>query len=681
MTFKQIISYALLMLSAGSPAAAPIKVIAIHAAAVADPVHIRYGANNEIVYDLQHGTLTVRNNGRAIFTGVDASVALLNDTLRSTGYTSRRYETTPVNDDPGMSQKHIITLTAPGKPEMQQIFYTSPGKNYFLTQVSVAGHQLASGYMSPFRGKCIPVSTAARTLFVPFDNDTFVSYRSMLLQDATAKNISAEVNMLYDDVTRQGLIAGSVEHGTWKTGVCFLAAARGGSIHIWAGYSDLAVTRDEIAHGSVKGDVIKSPKMMIGYFSDWRDGMEAYGGVNRIEDAPYVTNWTKATPLGWNSWGVMQEKITYEKALKVVDFFADSLKGFRSGGTAYIDLDSYWDKLVHGQDYHLLKQFADYCKAKGLQPGVYWAPFTDWGHKDGPDRKVEGSDYTYGQLWTKAGAGYHDIDGARALDPTHPGTLKRIDHFTAIFKACGFKMIKIDFLGHGAAESDHFYDTSVTTGMQAYRKGMEYLVGRLDGMFIYAAISPSLATGRYVHSRRIACDAFMTMAHTQYTLNSVTYGWWQTFLYNYLDADHVVLDHRSEGENRARMLSAVITGTWITGDDFSVDGPWSGRARAWCQNRELLKITQNGRAFRPVATAIDKGSAQLFTRRIGKNFYLAVFNYGKISKKYHISFRDLNMPAGCRLISNLIDGRAFRGSDAFNVQLAAADAAIYKLSY
>jgi len=376
---------------------------------------------------------------------------------------------------------------------------------------------------------------------------------------------------------------------------------------------------------------------MIGYFDDWRTGMEAYGRANRTVDPPFVANWTKPTPVGWNSWGVIQEKLNYDNAVKVADYFADSLKLFRTGNTAYIDLDSYWDHMLKGDDYSQLKKFADYCKSKGLQPGIYWAPFTDWGYKGGPQRKVQNSNYTYGELWTKVGNKYHDIDGARALDPTNPGTLKRIDYFTSLFKACGFKMIKIDFLGHAAVESSHFHDGNVTTGMQAYRKGMEYLINHLDGMFIYAAISPSLATGRYVHSRRIACDAFQTIAHTQYTLNSVTYGWWQTYLYNYIDADHVVLDHQSEGENRARFLSSVVTGPLITGDDFSQNGPWSAHAKAWYQNEEFLTVIKNGKAFAPVEGSVDKESAEVFSQRIGNYLYLALFNYSTNPKKIQIS--------------------------------------------
>lgn len=643
-------------------------------------VEIHYGHNGLIKYSLATGMLNVYCGGKAIFLDVYATTVYNGDTLISRNYPSKKITVTPVNNGLGKGKKYVIMLNGKGLPQMRQLFYVYPDKEYFLTAIEIAGRDLATNYLSPFTGKLGPVNDRQYTLFVPFDNDTFIRYGTMPLSKATAKNVSAEVNAVYDTASNRGVVAGSVEHGTWKTGVSFFSAGGKGNVRIWAGYSDAQVTRDSIAHGMVKGDVIASPKMMIGGFDDWRNGMETYGKVNRIADPPYIKPFHGATPVGWNSWGVLQDKLTYDKAIRVVDFFADSLKGFRSGGTAYIDLDAYWDMMVKGNDYHLLKQFSDYCKSKGLQPGIYWAPFTDWGFKGGANRKVEGSNYTYGQLWTKTGNGYHDLDGARALDPTHPGTLRRIDYFAHIFKDCGFKMIKIDFLGHGAVEGNSFYDTTVTTGMQAYRRGMEYLIRKLDGMFIYAAISPSVASGRYIHSRRIACDAFMTIDHTEYTLNSLTFGWWQTFLYNYMDADHVVLDHRSEGENRARMLSAIITGTWITGDDFSTHGPWSDRARTWYQNPELLKIVRNGKSFMPVSMPYKTDAANVFYRYIDGKCYLAVFNFSNAPQDFHISLKKLGVNVFRVTVKNALNNVVGNASGAIDVHFNGPDAVLYQIN-
>ncbi|WPU92261.1 alpha-galactosidase [Mucilaginibacter sabulilitoris] len=654
--------------------------VSAHLPATPKQVIITYGEGSSILYDLANGTYTVYQGKYVAYSNVTATFKINNKTAASKDYTSRVYSEALVNDGFGRGTKHVITLTGKNLTTVKQVFYTYANREFFLTQIEATGKNLKSNSITPFSGNIPAVTGDARSIFVPFDNDTFIRYNAKPFV-APFINMSAEVGAVYDNTTRNGFVVGSVEHEVWKTGVRSTAKTdSGNTVTVWSGYTEESVTRDNITHGEISGDLIRSPKIFVGYFADWRTGLEEYARANRIAEPPFVFNWTKPTPVGWNSWGVMQEKLNYEKATKVADFFADSLSNFRAGNTAFIDLDSYWDFMLKGGlegDYSKLKQFADYCKSKGLQPGVYWAPFTDWGWKGGPDRKVQGSNYTYGDLWTKVGNGFHDIDGARAIDPTHPGTKQHIDLVIGKLRECGFKMIKIDFLGHATAESTHFYDPKVTTGMQAYREGMEYLINKLgDQMLIYAAISPSLATCRYVHTRRIACDAFKTIKDTQYTLNSISYGWWQTFLYNYVDADHVVLSTESKGANRARMLSAAITGTFITGDDFSEHGQWSARAKAWYQNKELLKVIENGKAFEPVEGNTGENASEMFTRKIGNAVYLAVFNYSNEPKQLTIDAKRI----GLSLQKKYIVRELLQGNQAsMNIKIGAADAALYKL--
>ena len=643
-------------------------------------IHIGFGFQNEIIYDLNSGKSNVYYGKVLTFRDAIAAIKYESKRLTSENYDHRKYSQEAFSNALGRGTKHIVTLTSYNRPQLKQIFYTLPGKSYFFTELELSGHQIQSNYMAPWICHFVPLSGKPKSVIVPFDNDTFISYDARSFE-TKAITESAEVGLVFDNASRKGIIAGSIEQSNWKTGVMLKASSRTQhEMEVWAGYTDQRLTRDSIPHGLLKGDLISSPKIMIGLFNDWRNGMENYSLASRSADPPHIKNWTEPTPVGWNSWGVIQEHLSYEKAIKVTDYIADSVQSFRTGGTAYIDLDSYWDKMIQGNDFSLLKKFADHCKSKGLQPGVYWAPFTDWGYKNGPDRKIQSSNYTYGDAWTKVGKGFHNIDGARAMDPTHPGTLQRIDHFTNIFKACGFKMIKIDFLGHGAIESTHFYDTRVTTGMQAYRYGMEYLTDRLKGMFIYAAISPSMATGRYVHSRRIACDAFKTIEHTEYTLNSLTYGWWQTYLYNFVDADHVVFNHQSEGENRARLLSSIITGTLIAGDDLSLPGTWSAQSKKWFQDAELLTVVMNGKAFSPVEASTGKNAAVIFSRKIGRALYLALFNYHK--KGTFISFDPgrlgLSSTASYRA-SELFSGTSTKLTGPAKIALKGKDAALYKI--
>jgi alpha-galactosidase len=222
----------------------------------------------------------------------------------------------------------------------------------------------------------------------------------------------------------------------------------------------------------------------------------------------------------------------------------------------------------------------------------------------------------------------------------------------------------------------------VTTGMQAYEAGMEYLTEQLGSqMLIYAAISPSLASGRYVHMRRIACDAFKSIENTQYTLNSVSYGWWQTHLYNYIDADHVVFNDEKIGANRASLLSALVTGTWISGDDFSKTGQWTERVKKYYQDKDLLQLVKNGKAFRPVEGNTGTGASEVFIKQVGKTFYLAVFNYSKNEKAYALNYQRLGLIASkIMAVKEILQDNAIALNNSIDLKLNAEDAVLYKFT-
>lgn len=644
---------------------------------------IPYGDGGKIEYNLQTGTYTVSQHDKAYITDARAVVQNGTTEVSSTAYTSRTIERSDINDAFGAGQKIVINLSGAGLPDLQQVFYTYGGKPYFLTEVYLRGTAVSSNYMAPLVSAHASsgVTGDNRVLLVPFDNDTFIRYRSRSMS-STLTNVSSEVTACYDNVSRTGLVIGSVEHQDWKTGVRTTGAgSQLTELTAWGGYTDKDITRDGIAHGTLSGTAVKSPRIFVGLFADWRAGLDEYGKANALAEPRYIFNWDKPTPFGWNSWGAIQDKLTLDNAKAVASFFATSVPAYRNGGTAYIDLDSYWDKLSSDGiigDFSKLKAFADHCKERGLQPGIYWAPFVDWGKSD---RKVEGSNYSYPETWTKAKGAYHDLDGARAMDPTHPATQKRIDLLINKFKDCGFTMIKVDFIGHAAIEADSYFDPTVKTGMQAFRKGMEYLVDRLDSkMLVYVAISPNLATGRYAHMRRIACDAYSNIGATEYTLNSTTYGWWQTYVYNYIDADHIVFKSETAGENRARFASGLITGTLITGDDFSTSGPWTATARQLLQNEDLLAIARNGVAFTPVEGNAAESASEVFVRTIGASQYVAVVNYGD-KKTFDLSLSRLGIASGEYAVKELFTGQVtgLQGST-LSRALPARDAAIFRLT-
>lgn len=629
---------------------------------------IPFGKNNRIVYDLRNGTYTVWAGGKAVIRNAYAFYEETQqpDTLRIT-------RTMTVATFSNGKRYTISSATAGLKRE--HIFYVYNRDEAFYTAVVLRGAGARSRYMSPLTGASTGHTSG---VFVPFDNDAWIKYR---VADLTGPAFtSSEVTALYDSVSNAGIVLGSVEHNNWKTGI----RVAGGQVSAIAGWTDSLVTRDGLPHGIVtQGDTLcSSPQIMVLATADWRKGMEQYGSANRKAEPRYIFNWTGAKPFGWNSWGSMQTKLTLPKAKQVVDFFADSCKAFRSkDGQLYIDLDSYWDNLSKGGmtgDFSELKAFADYCKQRGVKPGIYWAPFVDWSKSPRP---VEGSHYNYEEVWTKVNGQYHDFDGCRAMDPTHPATRERIAYLIKRFKEAGFEMIKIDFIGHAAIEADHYYDPTVHTGMQAFRKGMEFLVDQLDGkMLVYAAISPSMATGRYVHTRRIACDAFKSIDETAYTLNGTSLGWWQSNVYDYTDADHVVFEGAPLGANRARLTSAIVTGTIITGDDYSVPGNTHTVAQQLLQNRDVLEAAQVKGAFRPVDHHTGEAPSNLFVYNAGAYTYVAVLNYGQQAATFEADLDKLGLKSrqvyGCK---ELFSGKVSTATGKLQMNVDGADAVIIRL--
>lgn len=623
---------------------------------------IPFGKRGVIKFDRQKGDFSAWLAGKEIATNIISTLEIAGRIVKSNQYTKRIYTSQHYSDGLGKGKKHIIKLSGVGLPNLQQIIYTYPNHDYFIVQLVVSGPGLKTNHMVPIKAihKTDFDYADLTTLIAPFDNDTFISYDAKSFAQ-TNQSVSAEVGALYHNASRNGLIMGSLQQSDWKTGIQVQKDKEGIEMSSICGYTAYDLTRDQLAHGFLTGNTIASAKVFFGAFADWRLGMEEFAKAVKASQTRVVFKWDKPTPIGWNSWGAMQEKISEAKAIKVVDFFADSLKNFRNDGSCFINLDSYWDNMVKHEDYSKLKAFADYCKSRGLKPGIYWAPFTDWGFAAGGDRKPNGSDYNFSAMWTKIGKGYHDFDGARALDPTHPGTLQRIKYMVGKFKACGFEMIKIDFLGHAAVESDHFYNANVKTGMQAYKFGMDFLLKELEHkMLVYGAISPSLATAPYVHVRRIACDAFKSISDTEYTLNSVTNGWWQSSLYDYVDGDHVVLGNECYEANVSRMLSAVVTGTFICGDDFSQQGPWLGNVKALFQNNDVLAVIKDGKAFQPVEGALDKGASNLFLKKSGNKLYLAIFNFDEKEKAVAIDFSRLNLTGDSFQAKELISGTPYQ---------------------
>lgn len=646
----------------------------------AGQVRIEQGAY-AVLYDLNTGLASYSWNGKTMAKGVYSKIG----DLASSCYGEHRFamdEAKPLTDGFGGGVQVTFSSHEAGKPTLRQVYSFYAGKPFFLTRTEAEGDAaLAANYFAPVvtntkGGIDIGSYEDGRVLSVPYDNDMWVRYQAV---PVNASDTSYEVTAVYDNATRNGLILGSVTHDTWKTGIDFIGEANKlNSLRVYGGASS-AKTHDSQPHGTVTGEELSSPTIFVGYYDDYRAGLEAYGQANAVIAPPlaFGDDVPSAVPVGWNSWGALGSSLTYQDVIDTSNYYKNQLPAMDNNGVTYINLDSYWDNLSDEQ----LADAVAAIRANGQKAGIYWGPFVYWGNN--MEQAVDGSSYKYGDIVLRDRDGnlLPTLDGAYAVDPTHPGAKERMAYFLGKFERLGFEYIKLDFLTHGALEGKH-YDAAAQTGTQAYNAGMAYvneLVG--DSMFISASIAPMFPS-QYAHSRRIATDTFGSIGDTEYQLNALTYGWWQNgTIYAYTDPDHMALARASTLEEaRSRINSAVITGTVFLGSDNVNDPKAQAYMRELYANEAVLEVAKKGKAFRAIEGNTGAKAADGFVLNDDGTYYVALFNYGggEAEKSVSLARAGLDGSKPYR-VTELWSGETSNVKDTLSVTLGAAESKLYKL--
>jgi alpha-galactosidase len=603
-------------------------------------------ANVVLKYDLTAGTTAFSWNNSQKISAFYSGVGLKTGYVKGINFSNRTWSTVSNN-------QVSVTAHAVGLPIMTQ-YFTLDQPDSFLTQVSMTGSGASANWMGPVvvdatGGVDIGITNDNRALFVPFDNDHFVSYNS---ENLNGSDVGNEVGAFYDNVSRHGLVVGSVTHDTWKTGIYWYGTNNKlNQLNVFGGQT---WTWDVMAHGYVSGAIIYSPTVFVGFGNDWRLVMENFADANtRVVPA---LRWTNGVPFGWNSWGVtnFQDHISYAAAIGVSDSIHTNLQafGFTNDGTVYVNLDSYWDNLWTDYGGTQLQSFVAHCHANGQKAGVYLGPFVYWGTADQATNSSvpvgyppNNSLYHFSDILLRTTSGaLISNDGAYAIDPTHPGSRGYIDYYAYWFTNWGFDYVKFDFLSHAALEGVH-YDTNITTGIQAYNQGMQYLLNKFNGrVFISESIAP-IFPYQYGHSRRIACDAGASLiGNTAYTMNAVSLGWWiGGRLYPFNDPDMMTFDNGPDtNEVQSRLINCAVTGVYLNGSILT-NAASIKIARTALTNAGINAVARIGQTFRPVDGATGTDAANVLERQDGRNWSLAVFNYtsGATNESINLAFAGL----------------------------------------
>ncbi len=645
-----------------------VATMALSPASTARGLNVNYG-NVNIKFDNERKTLRIAHRGKTLFDGA-YTTAILDD---NTNVDSRLYPQVNLQCDDvadGYGRGRVYTYSYSGhQPELEQRIYVYPELDYFIMEARLTGRKAAAHRICPIVSQTtttlpLPSHGDNRIYDMPFANDnwaTFCSHEWTRPEGVT----SCEATAMYDANSRNGIVIGSVDHAVWKSAVKVMPALTNAvnNITLTSGYISQRtwdVFDDKASssrHGVVRGDTVASARFMIGYFDDWRTGLETYGNANTVM-CPKL-DWNRDNALfGWQSWGGMEFGLNYTSAMSVLDFYEKELlpSGFHNeSGRTLMVLDSGWNALTD----HQLAEYASRCKSLNMMPGIYTTPFSYWGSvQDAIDNKSwEGGNL--GEMALKANGQYRTI-GAVSLDPTHPKVREWVEGTFEKFRRLGFEFVKIDFMNNGSQEADSFYLPHITTGMQAYNYGMDYIMEAAGDMMLDFSIAPVFPAK--AHVRRIGCDAWGSLPQSMYTLNCINGSWWLDRCYAFNDPDHMTLSKvalNGKGSNdlneaRIRLSCGLMTGMTLLGGTYAYNGevrevngktiPVEGyddeRARVveFARNHDLMKLGNVGRTFRPVDGKFsEKGTLYAtdditvdneFVLDADDAFYYAVFNFG-----------------------------------------------------
>ncbi|MDN8599150.1 hypothetical protein Q0A17_06980 [Citrobacter sp. S2-9] len=493
----------------------------------------------------------------------------------------------------------------------------------------------------------------------------------------TFNGISHWVTALFDNQNHHGLIAGAATVQKWKSSQQLGEADRvNGPLSRFALYN---------WGGEQTGKQVASDLFFIGYFSDYRDGLETYGKVyNQGEPG---MSWQGTAPMGFNAF---YSHDSYGKAsdmYAITDYIAQQLKPL---GYEYVNMDGGFQPDGYPQG---MTAFTSYVHKKGLKAGGYLTPFTIY--ENWLDLPVDNTGYTHRDACLKDSNGklVKTYLNSYALDMSHPAAQYIVRRNIKNYIDWDFDYIKLDFLDMGLYEGQH-HDSAVN-GIQNYRIGMKIMRDEVlkaqRPIFLDASISPLLPAA-FTQGRRTACDTSLGVANysgiERQAFNTALSWWSNNTLYRFNDADMFMPEQLLQGDSRSgqraalRLATAVAMdgGHWLAGDNF----PFTDEDRsAWLANTSLLKLATSGRAARPLTMSnvyhLAEHSPEVLVQHADdSSVYVALTNWGDKDKEWQLSASTLGLKGSSPWqVTSLYEGiRWQQNSDDIRYQLPAGGTAI-----
>jgi hypothetical protein len=633
-----------------------------------------------VSYDLSAGRYNVAYNGNALTMGAYSQADVRNESGRKTLYKSKDYPlgevvVKDISDGFGNGKSLSVERILTQSTAMIQTFYVYDGAEYLITDLKISSTDEIS--TNDMRQILSEKDGGARTVLgnmkklsileTPFDNNEYEEFSPRPLSDPYYETVYGYgFSMLFSEAEREALVVGALDNSVFKNALVakrslnlFKKAALD-SLYMHFGklsyesrdYNNQNRTENTTEHGYISGKTLSSPRMFYGYFRDYRDGLEAFGDA--AGTAEQALRWEGNVPVGYNSWAALGFGMNYGTMTEMSDYIAENLPTYGENTDVYLNFDSGFDRLSLEER----AAFPTYARANGQKAGAYWTPFTIWGGSDVLDRTLtdyfgnpiaddDGNELKNRDIVLRDKTGQPISYGGYTIDLTHPAAFKKLDSFLEAILDWGYSYFKMDFINDGSMEGEHYDKSIAPTGLAAFNYGMRHIreyienyteQNNRDPFFINAAISP-IFSGQNLHSRRISCDVFEKIHHTEYLLNSLTYGWWMNgriisvadpdhlVMYRYFDSEDPAAD---QNEANAAAVSRIIGGTLLMWSDNLAYPEARDRAESVLQNRGLMELAAKNQAFRPLNSG---RSSEVFYLADGETLYVALFNFDRIRPK------------------------------------------------